>query len=240
MSWRDRLPRRDSEDQANVSGTGTEAVGTIGTNGSKMFPTPVRHQGATGDRRSDDASASKTIRSPIADSVESAVRAETLYPASDASDATSAESANRAGIHAASWGDDHDERAAIVEHDGGIPRAWAEGFARLHPDRPPAGVPLRRWQQFVDDVGDFLDSPFQAVAAALGWGPHDLFGCDRDRPFARIDQSGLLWLLNGDRLVMLTENGATIEMRTGKRHRWGCKPVEPGRVLAWELADGKP
>jgi hypothetical protein len=46
----------------------------------------------------------------------------------------------------------------------------------------------------------FLDSPFRAVAQALDWGPDDLFGCDRDRPFARIDQAGLLWLLNGDRL----------------------------------------
>ena len=33
-----------------------------------------------------------------------------------------------------------------------------------------------------------------------------LFGYDRDRPFARIDQAGLLWLLNGDRLVMLAEH----------------------------------
>jgi hypothetical protein len=27
------------------------------------------------------------------------------------------------------------ERAASAEHDGSIPRAWAEGFARLDPDR---------------------------------------------------------------------------------------------------------
>jgi len=33
-----------------------------------------------------------------------------------------------------------------------------------------------RWKRFVDDVGLFLDSPFCAVAAALGWGPLDLFG----------------------------------------------------------------
>jgi hypothetical protein len=30
----------------------------------------------------------------------------------------------------ATWSDSAEERAAIVEHDGGIPRAWAEGFAR--------------------------------------------------------------------------------------------------------------
>jgi hypothetical protein len=139
------------------------------------------------------------------------------------------------GATSEAWNDVEEERAAIVEHDGKIPRAWAEGFARLDPDRPPGDVPLRRWQRLVDDVGLFLDR-WAAYAAALGWGSHDLFGCDRDRPFARIDQCGLLWLLNGDRLIMLTENAATIEMRTGARLTYRRKPAEPGRVLAWELA----
>jgi hypothetical protein len=132
-------------------------------------------------------------------------------------------------------GEAEDERAAIIEHDVGIPRTWAEGFARLHPDRPPGDLPLRRWQRFVDDVGIFLDR-WAAYAAALGWGPCDLFGCDRDRPFARIDQAGLLWLVNGDKLVALTENTATIERRTGARQTYRRKPSTPGRVLAWELA----
>jgi hypothetical protein len=69
----------------------------------------------------------------------------------------------------ATWGEVGAERAAIIEHDGRIPRGWAEGFARLDPDRTPADVPPRRWQRFVDDVGLFLDGPFCAVAAALGW-----------------------------------------------------------------------
>lgn len=136
----------------------------------------------------------------------------------------------------ATWGEAEGERAAIVEHDGAIPRAWAEEFARLHPDRPPGDVPLRRWQRFVDDVGLFLDSPFCAVAAALGWGPHDLFGCDRDRPFARIDQAGLLWLLNGAKLVALSENTATVETPICARQTWRRKAAAVGQVLAWELA----
>ncbi len=134
------------------------------------------------------------------------------------------------------WGDTEEERAALIEHNGAIPRAWAEGFTRLNPDRPPGDVLPRRWQRFVDDVGLFLDSPFCAVAAALGWGPLDLFGCDRDRPFARIDQAGLLWLLNSDKLIALSEHTATIETRSGARHTYRRKPEEPGRVLAWELA----
>jgi hypothetical protein len=59
--------------------------------------------------------------------------------------------------------------------NGGVPRAWAEGFARLDPDRPPVDVPPHRWRRFIDDVGLFLDSPFCAVAAAFGWTAFDLF-----------------------------------------------------------------
>jgi hypothetical protein len=144
-------------------------------------------------------------------------------------------------LHAASlgtpnmWGEAEEERAAIVEHDGKIPRRWAEGFARLDPNRPPGDVPPKRWRRFVDDVGRFLDGPFCTVAAALGWSPYDLFGCDRARPFGRVDQAGLLWLLNGDKLVMLAENTATIEAQTGARQTWRRKPSAPGRVLAWEV-----
>ena len=142
------------------------------------------------------------------------------------------------GDHAlAAWGEAEAERAAIVEHDGRIPRGWAEGFARLDPDRPPGDVPLRRWQRFVDDVGLFLDC-WAAYAEALGWEAFDLFGCDRDRPFARIDQSGLLWLLNGGKLVALSEDAAGIETRTGERHAYRRKPNQLGTVLAWELERG--
>jgi hypothetical protein len=129
-----------------------------------------------------------------------------------------------------------EERAAIVAYGGGAPRAWAEGFAQLDPDRPPADVPPRRWQQFIDDASRFLDSGFAVRAAALGWGAFDIFGCDRDRPFARIDQQGLCWLIAGNRLVDLSEKTAIIETWTGARQTWHRKPSEGGRVLAWELA----
>jgi hypothetical protein len=32
------------------------------------------------------------------------------------------------------WSEAEEERAAIVEYGGGIPRTWVEGFARLDPD----------------------------------------------------------------------------------------------------------
>jgi hypothetical protein len=132
-----------------------------------------------------------------------------------------------------------DQRLATARsssHESKIPRAWAEGFAELDPARPPGDVPPARWQRFVDDVGLFLDGGFAEQAAALGWGPHDLFGCDRDRPFARIDRAGALWLLNGGRLVALTVHAAVVETKIGARQTYRRKSAEAGRVLAWELS----
>jgi hypothetical protein len=131
--------------------------------------------------------------------------------------------------------DTKNEQAETVAHENKVPREWIEGFALLDPDQPPGGVPTWRWKCFISDVGRFLESPFSAVAARLGWGPHDLFGCDCDRPFARIDCAGLLWLINGDKLVALSENAAGIETRTGERHTYWRRPSDPGRVLPWEL-----
>jgi hypothetical protein len=45
-----------------------------------------------------------------------------------------------------------------------------------------------------------------------------------------------LWLLNGDKLIALTENTATVERPTGARQTYRRKPSALGRVLAWELA----
>jgi hypothetical protein len=135
------------------------------------------------------------------------------------------------------WTDANEERAAIVEYDGGVPRAWAEGLARLDPNKPPGDAPTRRWQRFIDDCGRFLDSGWASRAAELGWGPLDLFGCNRERPFARIDHMGLLWLVNGGAVVELHRDRAVIKPVSGTRQTYRRQPVEVGRVvLAWELS----
>jgi len=101
------------------------------------------------------------------------------------------------------WTEAEEERAAIIEYDGGAPRAWAEGFARLDPNKPPGDVPPRRWLRFINDCGRFLNAGWAERAAVLGWGPLDLFGCDRDRPFDRVDHMGLLWLRSGGTIVAI-------------------------------------
>jgi hypothetical protein len=135
------------------------------------------------------------------------------------------------------WTDREEERAAIVEYDGGVPRDWAEGFAQLDPNKPPRQVTLERWWRFIDDCGRFLDAGWAARAAALGWGPLHLFGCNRKRPFARLDHRGLLWEINGGRLIVLYRDGAIIETLRGDRLRYRRQPLNVGQVvLAWKLS----
>jgi hypothetical protein len=135
------------------------------------------------------------------------------------------------------WTDAEEERAAIVEYGGGAPRAWAEGFARLDANKPPANVSPQRWLRFINDCGLFIDGGWAKRAAALGWGPLQLFGCDRTRPFARLDHRGLLWEVNGGKLLELHRDRAIIEIASGDRRCYKRQPVvEVGRVvLAWEL-----
>jgi hypothetical protein len=138
------------------------------------------------------------------------------------------------------WSDVQEERAAIVEYDGGVPRPWAEALARLDPNKPPADVPAKRWLRFIDDCGRFLDGRWPAEAADFGWGPLDLFGCDRERPYGRVDRLGLLWLVNGGAIVELHRDRAVLKSASGAPQTYRRRPVEVGRVvLAWELADAE-
>jgi hypothetical protein len=135
------------------------------------------------------------------------------------------------------WAGVQEERAAIIEYDGGAPRAWAESLARLDPNKPPGDVPPRRWLSFIDDCGRFLDDGWASRAAEFGWGPLDLFGCDRERPFARLDHMGLLWLVKGGAVVELHRHRAVIATVSGTHQTYRRRPVEVGRVvLAWELS----
>jgi hypothetical protein len=136
----------------------------------------------------------------------------------------------------APWGEVEEERSAIIEYDGGAPRVWAVALARLDPACPPCDVSLSRWQQFLDDCGLFLDEGWAARAEALGWGPLDLFGCNRDKPFARISQAGLVWLLEGRKLLALTADTAAIATHSGGKLTLCRQQLETGGVLAWELS----
>lgn len=134
------------------------------------------------------------------------------------------------------WDEAKQERAAIVEYDGCAPRVWAEALARLNPANPPGDISLNRWLQFINDCGLFLDNGWAARAVALGWGPLDLFGCNLEKPLARISQAGLLWLLEGKKLLALTADTAVIATESGSELTFYRRQLEISGVLAWELS----
>jgi hypothetical protein len=145
-----------------------------------------------------------------------------------------AKAANRSGADLSGFAEE--KRPPIPEHNAGVPRIWRDGYARLHPGRPPGDVSLLRWQTFINDLERFLDNGWAERSASLGWGPLDLFGCDREQPFARIDHAGLLWLLNGDSLVALDGHKAVIKRLTGSLQTFRRRPLAVGdALLVWEL-----
>ena len=123
------------------------------------------------------------------------------------------------------------------EPAAGAPRTWAEALARLDPNSPPHDVPLDRWQRFIEDCESFRRLGWANLAEAFGWEPLELFGCDRERPLARYDHMGLLWFIQGRRLVALRADSATIDTLTGSLQTYPRMPLGSDRiVLAWELA----
>lgn len=128
---------------------------------------------------------------------------------------------------------DRDERAAISEHDGRVPRRWAEGLARLDPNRPPHGFTPARWLEVVNDSGLLLDR-WGATLEALGWSDADVWACDSAAPDKRLDLAGLALAMSGREVLYVTSETATIRTTSGTltfyRH-----PEKESRVLLWEL-----
>lgn len=105
-------------------------------------------------------------------------------------------------------GVDQEERAAIVEFDAGIPREWAEGFARLCEMPRPHGFSPQRWRQLLDDAGKFMDC-WASRVAALGWTTEEVFGVHPVAPDARQDAKGLVALIGGHQVVAVSASTIT-------------------------------
>jgi hypothetical protein len=125
------------------------------------------------------------------------------------------------------------ERSVTVA-GGERPPAWAQDLLWVDPRQPPGDVPLDRWVQFLDDSRRFVDEGWARRAAALGWKPHDLIGCDEIKPYARVDRLGLIWLLNGRAVIAITGDTARICGATGSLC-YRRTPTDLGRVLPWNL-----
>jgi hypothetical protein len=125
------------------------------------------------------------------------------------------------------------ERAALVEFDAGVPREWAEGFARLDRSAPPRGFAIQRWAQVVDDGGRFLDR-WAGKAAALGWDVPSIFGVDPRAPAWRLDHAGLVVLISGAEVSAISSKSAILRLPTGATQVYRRQDA-PGAVPLWVL-----
>ena len=133
--------------------------------------------------------------------------------------------------------DDFDERVALVEVGAGVPREWAEGYARLQVIHRPSGVALWRWQQVVDDAGRFLDG-WASQAAALGWRTLDVFGVHDKKPVERFDAAGLVWCIHGSEIVAITTSTARLRSTSGAVQTFARHdPKHPEAVAVWALSE---
>ena len=115
-----------------------------------------------------------------------------------------------------------------TEHDRSPPEAPLVVFGRIGrtckvlEQRCPDHVPIGRWQQAVEDGRRFM-ARWGKQAEALGWDAKDLFGLHKPpaqphpsyRRLSRYDETGLVWLLQGRKVVALTETTATIQNPAG-------------------------
>lgn len=99
-----------------------------------------------------------------------------------------------------------EERAAIAEHDGGVPRAYCDAWARLQCQKP-LRVSDSEWRVALDDGGRFLDG-WGPIAAELGWPPGAIFDLPRGN-----ETGGLIWLLRGASVVSLAAYHARLDDR---------------------------
>lgn len=86
----------------------------------------------------------------------------------------------------------------------------------LRRSEPPAWASAERWSELVADTESFLVT-WGKTADRLGWTTLDLFGVHPIAPTARFDVMGLIPILRGRSVCVLTEKTATIECKSGAR-----------------------
>ena len=126
-----------------------------------------------------------------------------------------------------------EERSAIVQYGAGVPRDWAGGFARLDRAVPPKGFSPARCQRVIDDGGRFIDR-WASQAAALGWDTVAVFGVDPAAPGWRLDNAGLVVLIDGADVTAITDRTAMLRLRTGSVQVYH-RQDSTGAVPLWVL-----
>ena len=101
-----------------------------------------------------------------------------------------------------------------------VPIGWIVGVGALEHRIPPTDVQPHRWERFVQDCINFLAAKENGAerAATLGWDDLALFAA-RTRPLDHQGSAGLLWHINGGRIVELHRDWAVIERAEDRSRR---------------------
>ncbi len=108
----------------------------------------------------------------------------------------------------------------VAAGESRVPVDWTMGVAVLERCRPPPDVQPHRWECFVNDCVRFLAAEENGAerAATLGWDDLALFAA-RTRPLDYQGSAGLLWHVNGGRIVELHRDWAVIERAEDRSRR---------------------
>jgi hypothetical protein len=117
-------------------------------------------------------------------------------------------------------------------------RHLAARIDTLSPSLVPHRWPPATWPQFIADTETFCRD-WAERAFLSGWTAWELFGCHCRAPWARIQGMGLVLLLRGHEIAVLTATEAVIRTSTDARQTFRRKPSDPlhpaERCLVWEL-----
>jgi hypothetical protein len=108
----------------------------------------------------------------------------------------------------------------VAAGESRVPVGWMVGVAALVRRSPPTDVQPHRWERFVHDCVNFLAAKENGAerAATLGWDDLALFAA-RTRPLDHLGSAGLLWHVNGGRIVELHRDWAVIERAEDRSRR---------------------
>ena len=127
-------------------------------------------------------------------------------------------------------------RAVLLAVPDGVPEAWVQGVGDLMVMPPHSAWSDENWKTLQEGALRFLRE-WAAQAHRLGWDALDLFGVHPTAPAARFNYMGLVPLLKGRPVVVITDDSAAIKaasIGTLTFRRRAAPPVE--RCLVWELA----
>jgi hypothetical protein len=129
--------------------------------------------------------------------------------------------------------------AKVAKVTESAPAIYAKALAELESGCPNLVEP-ERCRAAVEDGRRFL-AEWGEQAERLGWTAHDLFGLHevpanpdaRYRRLSRYDCTGLIWLLQGQLVVALTDSTAAIQSKTGAitTYRKRNNPALPDNTL---------